>query len=495
MKILAIQIARLGDIFQTWPALRALKRAYPQAEIHVLTRGRYQAAFDGLEVVVQRKILPSQDIVAPLLEPTMDVKTAHQITAQFCDSLKNENYDWILNFSFSPLSSFITHAVSHENTKVSGYTRTSDGFLAIPDDMSAYFYAQVGIDRPNRFHLAEIFSTMVGSDLIAQDWSQPAALPSYTEIVPEILLHVGASEIKKQISPMKWMTILRQFIRLMPDAKIGLIGAAQESDLAEKIMSSTSSENVVNMVGKTSLQQLFAVIQKAKVVMGGDSAPMHMASLVGVPCLNLSLSSVNFWETGPRAAGSCILRGIDETDFASDQVASVLTKMLQGAKQDLSVIQVQANQSTQNGGPAYRALMPKTAEFEWNLLKALYQSEDFPETEDANFREAIFKLADVNLLMIEQMQTMQKGTQSPQLAEIIDRGEEVIQTIGQLVPLVSPIVRWYQTEKIRIGPDTHENLLTRSLEIQNLFQRLLNLYVDHYATKEQINQKNETTTS
>ncbi len=472
MKILILELARLGDIFQTWPALRALKRANPQAQIEVLTRGRYQAAIEGLDVISKRRTLPTADLIAPLLETQMDVKTSHERMSTFVNELKNEKYDWILNFSFSPFSSYLVRAISHENTKVSGYSRTTDGFLAIPDDMSAYFYAQVGVKRPNRYHLAEVFSTMVGVDLIPQDWQGPANLPP-VESAPEVLIHIGASEGKKQISPVKWATIINQFSKLS-EARIGLIGVASEMKMADQITASVPEGRVQNFVGKTSIQELFAMIQKAKLVVGADSAPMHMASLTRTPCVNLSLSSVNFWETGPRAPGSAILRGADETEFSSDKVASVMKKALHGEKQDLSVAIVQ------EGAPSYWCLEPKNADFQWNFLRAIYMSEDFPANETTIFRDGIIRMADINLLMIEQIQSVQKGTDLAKVASIMDRGEEIIQTIGQLVPELSPLVRWYQTEKIRIGPDTQENLLARSLHIQTLLQKVLDLYLDSY---------------
>jgi ADP-heptose:LPS heptosyltransferase len=472
MKILVLELARLGDIFQSWPALRALKRTYPQAQIEVLCRGRFQAALEGLEVVSKIRLLPSQDLMAPLLEPQMDVKASYEVISQFVNELKTEKYDWILNFSFSPFSSYLTHAVSHEKTKVSGYTRTSDGYLAIPDDMSAYFYAQVGPNRPNRFHLSDVFSTLVGADLIEQDWRAPHALVVNTQ-APEVLVHVGASENQKQISPVKWATVLNQFLKLS-EVRIGLIGAESESAIAEQILSSVSSEKIQNFVGKTNLKELFSLIRGAKLVVGADSAPMHMASLTRTPCVNLSIGKVNFWETGPRAPGSVVLRGQDETDLASDKVAMVMKRSLYGEKQDLSVITVQP------GSPSYWALQPKEADFQWNMVRAIYMGEDFPIGESDLFKDGIIKLTDINLLMIEQMEQIKKGTDLQRVASIIDRGEEIIETIGKLVPALAPLVRWYQTEKIRIGPDTQEKLLERSLHIQNLFQKVLDIYLEAY---------------
>jgi heptosyltransferase III len=472
MKILVLELARLGDIFQTWPALRALKRANPQTQIEVLTRARFQAAVEGLEVVSKLRLLPSQEFVAPLLEAQMDVKTAHDRMSQFVEELKAEKYDWILNFSFSPFSSYLTHAISHESTKVAGYSRTNDGFLAIPDDMSAYFYAQVGVNKPNRHHLAEIFATMAEVDLLPQDWQGPQTLQAAPG-TPEVLIHIGASEGRKQISPVKWATIINQFSKIS-QATIGLIGVSSELAIAEQISSSIAEGRVQNFVGTTNLKELFGLIKAAKLVVGSDSAPMHMASLTQTKCVNLSLASVNFWETGPRTAGSAILKGNDETDFASDRVALVMKRAIAGEKQDLSTVIVQ------QGTPAYWCLEPKNADFQWHFLRAIYMSEDFPANDSELFRDGIIKMADINTLMIDQMQAVKAGTDLAKVATIIDRGEEIIQTIGQLVPAISPLVRWYQTEKIRIGPDTAEKLLDRSLHVQTLLQKVLDLYLDSF---------------
>ena len=41
MKILCIQLARFGDVYQTWPVMRALRRNNENAEIDILVREKF----------------------------------------------------------------------------------------------------------------------------------------------------------------------------------------------------------------------------------------------------------------------------------------------------------------------------------------------------------------------------------------------------------------------------------------------------------------------
>src|SRR3954464_11727282 len=98
-KILVLELARLGDIYQTWPALRALKRLNPDSEIHVLTRPRFSAALEGLTAVDRIHQLPTAQILEPLVQLNMDVRTSYDRMSSFVETLKVHNFDWIVNFS------------------------------------------------------------------------------------------------------------------------------------------------------------------------------------------------------------------------------------------------------------------------------------------------------------------------------------------------------------------------------------------------------------
>jgi heptosyltransferase III len=479
MKILILQLARLGDIYLSWPALRALRRNHPQAEIHVLTRPRFAAALSGNNSVDKILHLPSKEILAPLVQSNMDIPAAYGCMSEFADQMYAEKYDWIVNFSFSPFSSYLTHYATHAHTKVTGYTRFTDGFLSIPDDMSAYFYAQAGVGRPNRYHLAEIFASQLGLDLVPEDWSGPSPLPETAQELPEdyIVVHIGASEARKSISAVKWISILKSLAAINPIHAV-LVGSKAERHSADQIMKEFGPGSVVDLVGKTELQELFPIIQKAKLLLGCDSMPIHVAALTATPCINLSFPSVNFWETGPRSLNSIVIRALNEADLSEEKVAVAVRRVLSGERPELGHIHVIP------GAPSYWALMPRHNEFDWQMIKAIYTADNFPPNQTPEFKQAVEHLSEVNQLMLTQMQNVEKSGDVTNSAPIIESGEDVIETVGKLVPSVQVLVRWYQTEKTRIPPGDLKVVLARTIEIHHLFQKVLDLYQETHKKSE-----------
>lgn len=72
---------------------------------------------------------------------------------------------------------------------------------------------------------------------------------------------------------------------------------AQEKEYARAICSQTKHP-VQNLVGKTKLKQLVAVLARARVVIAPDTGPLHIANAVGTPVVGLYATS-NPERTGP----------------------------------------------------------------------------------------------------------------------------------------------------------------------------------------------------
>lgn len=470
MKILVLQLARLGDIYMSWPALRALRRAHPTAQIHLLTRPRFEAATHGLEAVDCHKSLPTADLVEPFVREQPADHEALSRMGFYLENLRREHYDWIINLSFSPLSSWLARAAAWPDCRITGYTRHEDGWLCIPDDVSAYFHAQVGIGRSNRLHLCDLFATLVDVDLIEEDW-RPTVSPLKAEVsLPDsyIVLHLGASEGRKRLPVFHWARILKSFSEKAPGVSVVLIGSEAENDLAQELISQSPSVPTINLLGKTSVGDLFAVLSGAQALAGADSAPMHIASLTKTPCFNISFPTVNFWETGPRAPRSFVLRLTGAEDLSSGEAGEALALIARG--EDPAALVRHTGRI-----PSYEIPQESPSQrFTWELIQALYLGGTFPVTDDAQFVEGVEKINDMNRVIIEQLQTL--PTNSEYLGPLLERGDEVLETIGRLVPACGVFTRWVQTEKTRIGPGSREKIRTEMLRIHELLARVLRVY-------------------
>jgi heptosyltransferase I len=70
-----------------------------------------------------------------------------------------------------------------------------------------------------------------------------------------------------------------------------------EKEYGEQI-SAEGGPGITNLVGRTKLKELLAIIEKADLLICPDSGPAHMATAVGTPVIGLYATS-NRWRTGP----------------------------------------------------------------------------------------------------------------------------------------------------------------------------------------------------
>ncbi len=479
MKILVIQQARLGDIYLSWPTIRALRRHYPQGEIHVLVRSRFSAALTGLDAVDRIWHFPSQSLAESLLSGDQGLEEAEKCVSDFLGQLKEQSFDLIANLSFSPLSSYLTHRVSSENSQVRGYTRQADGYLSLPDDASSYFYAQVGPGRVNRYHLADLLAEVAGVSLKEEDWLAPWSFIEPREVLrvikqtpiqplePYILVHVGASEERKCYPLSLWSKAL-EILNQQWDGQILVVGSAEEADRGEQLCSEL--EWAYNWCGKSSLPDLFALSKGADLVVGADSVLMHIAALTETPCLNLSATRiVNFWETGPRSQGSRILLAERMEEISPAVVSREIQNLLN--KQPAKVPLMERVNNSYVGSEG----LFSCRDFSWDLVQAIYAGGEIPILEDYSVYSALGQLNELCELALAQIQSLGSADQKLNL-EVIQQVDQLVDQVARRQPEVAPLVSWFKTELIRIGPASIDVVINRTEKVYQNFKLVLSQY-------------------
>ncbi|MDY6987994.1 MAG: glycosyltransferase family 9 protein [Thermodesulfobacteriota bacterium] len=90
-----------------------------------------------------------------------------------------------------------------------------------------------------------------------------------------------------------------------------LVGSHQDTTLALRLSDSIKAPRLINLVGKTSLLELVAVLKAAAVGVGPDSGPGHLAAAVGTPYVSL-FGPTSPVRTAPYGSEHLVLQsGID----------------------------------------------------------------------------------------------------------------------------------------------------------------------------------------
>jgi len=103
-----------------------------------------------------------------------------------------------------------------------------------------------------------------------------------------------------------------------------MIGSKAEADALNVIK--TQVPAVHDLGGRTSLLQIGAIARRAKVVIGNDTGPSHIAAAMGVPTLTLVSGAINPVWSCPKGARAV---WIQADDLAALPVEQVLQKLYQ----------------------------------------------------------------------------------------------------------------------------------------------------------------------
>lgn len=265
-KILVIQLKRAGDILVSTPVLESLRALYPSSEIDVLVEKPFASLLENHPAVRQVQVYDKSHKMSTLRR------------------IRNEKYDWILDFQSSPRSAIVT-AFSGAGMKAGYrvpfwgrvYNRTikrPGGRQSVIDGKLSLLEAVSG--RTAERHEQRIFLT-AAERAAAQGWIQQQGFHQ----VP-----VGIIPTHRRNSR-RWHP--ESFAALAQSLVNGGIPVLLFWGPGEKYEVETLQQKVpeARMIPSTSLREMAALLAACTLVVTNDNGPMHLAVAVGTPTLTL----------------------------------------------------------------------------------------------------------------------------------------------------------------------------------------------------------------
>ena len=134
-------------------------------------------------------------------------------------------------------------------------------------------------------------------------------------------LNPWTSDPVKQWPADNFRELTKRLIREL-NIKIVIIGGKEEFKRSIDLFDNFDN-NLFNLTGRTTLKQLAALIKKCKLLVSGDSGPVHLASAVGTPVVaifrnDIPAKSARRW--GPWGEGNIVIEKERLSDITVDEV-------------------------------------------------------------------------------------------------------------------------------------------------------------------------------
>ena len=310
MKILIVKLGAIGDIIHTLPSLAAMRAALPDAEISWVAEKRSAEIIRGNELIdrlieVDTRALRRGRIVAEILP---------RFREQF-RPLRRSKFDISIDFQ----GLFKSAAIA----KLSG-AKTRFGFArpALREPASRIFLTHA-VEIPEKTHVVRKNLMLAGTALQIPVPGEKFDFPVFTGPADAAEAERLTSEAGDNFAILNpaggWAT------KLWPAANFGALAdmlweelgltsivavGPREGNLASEAVAASRSGKIIT--ARPSLKGFYELAKRARLYVGGDTGPTHLAVAAGTPVVGL-FGPTEWWRNGStNEADVCVER----TDIA-----------------------------------------------------------------------------------------------------------------------------------------------------------------------------------
>jgi lipopolysaccharide heptosyltransferase II len=274
-RILVIRLDQLGDAVLALPAVSALKKCFPAAEIDFFS-GPWARELAEYHPDINRVFVFEHSYFSARV-PFFSTLTEW---LGFILRFRRNRYDLAVDFRGDVRTNLLMF-FSGAGRRV-GRGITGGGFLL----------TDLVPETPSRHQIERNLDCVriLGCEVEAPPlelYYPPATLGILRQREPEffaaavrpwIVVHIGSGYPSKRWPAANFFRLIDQILASWPGSVI-LVGQESERRLAEPFL--RKSGRIFNLIGRTTITELCAILDSADVYVGNDSGPTHMAALLG----------------------------------------------------------------------------------------------------------------------------------------------------------------------------------------------------------------------
>jgi len=264
-RILIIRPGGIGDAILLVPAIAHLTLHYPEAEIDILAEKRNAGAFalcDSIARVYRYDVLSEfWQVFGHRYDVVIDSEQWHRLSAVVARMIRSRIK---IGFATNERRRMFTDAVDYSES-----TYEADSFFQLLEPLGISSFAALD----GTFLIVCEADKVVAARLLA------TVSPSFVVIFP------GASIAERRWAPEKFMQVARNLVR--QGLTVVVVGGKDDVESGNII----AQDEGLNLCGKTSIAQTAAVLERAALLISGDSGVLHMG-------VGLNISTVSLFGPG-----------------------------------------------------------------------------------------------------------------------------------------------------------------------------------------------------
>lgn len=286
-RILCVRLDNLGDVLMTTPALHALRTSAPGRHITLLaSRSGAQAAgyVDDIDNVI--------DYDAPWIKNDRAADAA--VDLDMCARLRNARFDAVVIFTVYSQSPMPAAMLCHLAGIPRRLAHCRENPYALLTDWVAEPEPQTGIRHEVERQLSLVQHIGAHSadqrmhfNVRAHDTASLTTKLAERGVsldTPFITMHPGATAASRRYPAERFAQAAAKLAE-STGWPVLITGSPGEADLCAQV--GGSHKKTVNLAGALELGELAALIARTKVLISNNSGPVHIASALGTPVVDL----------------------------------------------------------------------------------------------------------------------------------------------------------------------------------------------------------------
>lgn len=283
-RILIIRLSSLGDILHTVPAFRSLRSAFPDAAIDWLVEERAKFVLSVIPGISSILVIDTK-----ALRKTPWRFAAWKRNWQVVRAMRSRHYDVALDFQ-GLLKTGLLSLLSGARTRI-GFSRE----LA-RESGASLFYNRTLSKPENQLHVVaqnQLLAVLAGAlslpspvEFLTQpgDADEVQALLSQAAIRDFVVINPGGGWYTKRWNPVKYGVLARRIRSELGLQAVVITGPGEES-LYHEILHNSGDSPPVHFA--LPFLRLIPLFRRARLVIGGDTGPFHLACALGTPAVGI----------------------------------------------------------------------------------------------------------------------------------------------------------------------------------------------------------------